>query len=340
MPKPVIAFLLAIFFAEAQDPAPKMKWYKGNTHTHTLNTDGDSVPADVVRWYREQKYNFLVLSDHDSITEVAALNQTYGAPEPPDGERPRAVGHTPFLLIPGEEVTGALDGKAIHLTAINVRRVVTPRTGGTVLETLQRNVDAIRETGGVPIINHPNFLWSLTAAELKAVRNARMVELYNGHPTVNNLGGGGVPSVEQMWDEALSAGVVMWGVAADDAHYFRQPWSSHLALPGRGWIMVRAPRLTAEAIVDAMERGDFYASTGVELAEYQAGEKAVTIAIKETRRTAKYRVQFIGRGGRVLKETYDNPAVYAIRGDEGYVRARITDSNGLTAWTQPMFVRR
>jgi hypothetical protein len=25
------------------------RWYKGNTHTHTLNSDGDSTPDEVVR---------------------------------------------------------------------------------------------------------------------------------------------------------------------------------------------------------------------------------------------------------------------------------------------------
>src|SRR5262245_1668071 len=31
-------------------------WYKGNTHTHTLNSDGDSTPDEVVRWYRSHGY--------------------------------------------------------------------------------------------------------------------------------------------------------------------------------------------------------------------------------------------------------------------------------------------
>src|SRR5262249_35562070 len=34
-------------------PEPSRHWYKGNTHTHTLNSDGDSTPDDVVKWYRE-----------------------------------------------------------------------------------------------------------------------------------------------------------------------------------------------------------------------------------------------------------------------------------------------
>ena len=54
--------------AAAQTP-PLLHWYKGNTHTHTLNSDGDSTPDDVVRWYREHGYRFLVLSDHNFLTE-------------------------------------------------------------------------------------------------------------------------------------------------------------------------------------------------------------------------------------------------------------------------------
>ena len=45
-----------------------LRWYKGNTHTHTLNSDGDSTPDDVVRWYREHGYQFLVLTDHNFLT--------------------------------------------------------------------------------------------------------------------------------------------------------------------------------------------------------------------------------------------------------------------------------
>ena len=50
---------------------------------------------------------------------------------------------------------------------------------------------------------------------------------------------------------------------------------------------------------------------------------------------SKYRVQFVGRGGKVLAETIDNPATYTFKGGEGYVRARVIESNGAMAWVQP-----
>ena len=44
--------------------------------------------------------------------------------------------------------------------------------------------------------------------------------------------------------------------------------------------MVRAPHLTAEAMVKAMETGDFYASTGVTLSDIRREGDLLTLAIK------------------------------------------------------------
>src|SRR6188508_2948403 len=73
-------------------------WFKGNTHTHTINSDGDSTPDEVVRWYREHGYQFLVLTDHNYLTAVDGLNAVHGADER-------------FLVVKGEEVTDRFDGK-------------------------------------------------------------------------------------------------------------------------------------------------------------------------------------------------------------------------------------
>jgi hypothetical protein len=41
--------------------------------------------------------------------------------------------------------------------------------------------------------------------------------------------------------------------------------------------------------------------------------------------------------GAILGEAIASPAVYQFKGDELYVRARILDSNGRIAWTQPVW---
>ena len=304
--------------------AADLRWFKGNTHTHTLNSDGDSSPDDVVRWYREHGYHFLVLTDHNYLTSVEALNALQGA----SGK---------FLILRGEEVTDRFAGKPLHVNGLNVANLVTPQGGSSVPDVLQRNVDAIRRESGVPHINHPNFGWAMTVAELQQVKNNKLFEIFNGHPQTNNLGGGGVPSLEQAWDTILSDGTVLYGIAVDDAHIFKQPGNPDVAGPGRGWVMVQADRLEPAALLDAMEQGRFYASTGVELADYRVTATSITVAVKATA-FSKYRIQFIGNGGRVLAESLEPKASYEFRGDEGYVRAKILESNGRIAWCQPVTV--
>ncbi len=301
-----------------------LHWYKGNTHTHTLNSDGDSSPDDVARWYREHGYQFLVLSDHNFLTSVDGLNALFGA----DNQ---------FLIIPGEEITDAVGGKPLHINGLAVDRVVQPAGGATIAEALQKDIDNIRAANGAPHLNHPNFGWAVTAADIARVKNDKLFEIFNGHPMVNNLGGGGMPGLEEMWDVILSSGKLLFGLATDDAHHFKRAGDPSAAGPGRGWVVVRAARLAPRDIIDALERGDFYASTGVELSDVQRSPKRVSISIKADS-WSRYTTRFIGRDGKVLAESATNPATYDVRGDEGYVRAVVLESNGKKAWVQPVML--
>ena len=85
----VCVALAASAALSAQPRSEQARWFKGTTHTHTLNSDGDSTPDEVVRWYREHGYQFLVLTDHNFLTSIDALNALHGADQK-------------FLLIRGE----------------------------------------------------------------------------------------------------------------------------------------------------------------------------------------------------------------------------------------------
>jgi hypothetical protein len=310
----------------AQGAPVPMRWYKGNTHTHTINNGGDSTPDEVVRWYRSHGYQFLVLTDHNFLTRVDGLNAIHGADEK-------------FLVVPGEEVTAQAEKKPVHINGLDLKRVVEAYNGASVAETLQRNIDGIRTASGVPHINHPNFQWGLTTDDLRQARNYKLFEIHNGHPSVNNVGGGGVPGLEEVWDRLLSNGTMVYGMATDDAHVFKDPGNPMVSGPGRGWVMVRAPRLEAGALMAALERGDFYASTGVVLDEVIATAGSLAVKVR-AEGVSKYRVQFIGDGGRVLREVSEPSASYTFTGEEKYVRAKIIESNGRMAWVQPVSVSR
>ena len=121
------------------------KWFKGNIHTHTTESDGDAAPEKVVSWYRRHGYDFLVLSDHNHLT---LLNYDAGKRR---FKRP--------LMVPGEEVSVNIhEGiTAIHVNGIGISRVVEPIDAGEVVPTLQASINAILEAGGIASINHPKL---------------------------------------------------------------------------------------------------------------------------------------------------------------------------------------
>ena len=268
-----------------------------------------------------------------------------------------------FLLLPGQEITQWTDDpkrSSAHVNAlfthevifpIGVRKCLGSGCGAyvpkeTPLETtFKANIAAVLAQDGIAQVNHPNYRWSVKPEDLYNIPDGTLLEIWNGQGHINNLGGevapGDVrPSAEGFWDILLSRGKRVWGVGSDDSHDFAGPGVNDPsgAAPGQAWIVVRAPDLTAEAIKSALEGGDFYASTGVELDDCQASPKQVTIKLKENRFPTKYRTQFIGKNGRLLQESAANPAIYDVKGVEGYVRGRVTDSNGKMAWTQPVFL--
>jgi len=338
--------------ATAQTSAPKAPgpgvWYKGIVHAHA-NWGVPQLPTTspdvVVRWYREHNYNFVSVTDLNYYTPPEGLKALFDAP----GR---------FLVVPGTEPSKdpiQPGNKIVDTIGIGITGPVDAPTGETVALVLDSEAKAIRRAGGLPIAAHPNLTYALTAADLISsdqTAGPRFFEVWNTEPGMNNLGGGGKPSTEQIWDEVLSTGRVMYGTAVDDSHHFYDFISSRetgspLSNPGKAWIEVRARELSVAAIIEAMERGDFYATTGVVLLSYEASSAAVRIGLSDQTRDLGwslpganpqlYRTEFIGRGGKVLKVDESLNPVYEFTGNELYVRARITSSDGLVAWTQPVF---
>lgn len=277
-----------------------------------------------------------------------------------------------FLLVMGEEIT---DAGGAHVNVVNAGTALLPRGGADAAARTRANLAAVseqRQRDGRPtaaIVNHPNFVWALTPDDLAGLRDARLFEVYSGHTMTNITGDEERPGTERMWDLALSqryatgAGPI-YGVATDDAHDYR-PHHGTVSRPGRGWVVVRSTALTPEHLVDALNAGDFYASTGVILHDVNMDAARIRIEI-EPDPGATYRTQFIGtrraaaggaaggsvKGadiGVVLAEVEGIVAEYMLRGDEQYVRAKVVSSRpqidpttgreiGIeAAWVQPLW---
>jgi hypothetical protein len=282
-----------------------------------------------------------------------------------------------FLLIPSLEVTSSWKrpktatepelGGPVHMNLTNPVAHVAPVAADNAVEIMQRSVDAVlaqREKTGQPMflhLNHPNFVWGVTAEELMQVHGEKFFEVYNGHPTVHNEGDATRLSTDQIWDVVLTRRLaelkleVVYGIGTDDSHDYHNLILGK-ANPFRGWVMVRARHLTPESIVLAMEAGDFYTSSGVTLAEVTRTEKSLSVEI-QAEPGVTYTTQFIGtrRGydptsqiipppaneaarktlphrryskdvGAIFAEVSGVHAAYTLKGDELYVRAKIISS--------------
>jgi len=324
------------------------KWYRGNTHTHTkLSGHGDATPEEVVAWYHAHQYNFLVLSEHNRFID------------PEKVELPTPL-RQDFILVPGLELTGK---KNIHTTALNVKEVPNPNFDSEhPHEIVQNHVDLILGLGGKPIINHPNWIYALSGKQLLQVNRVEMMELYNGHPDVNNAGDKKHESTERIWDQLLVSGKKMYAVASDDAHHFHSI-KPELSNPGRGWIMVKASELSANALLESLGKGHFYASNGVMLKDVSTEGQTYKVEIDEEAsatvlknenpagKPCKIKAQysdiiFLGPKLKVLARSKNKPsATFDLKTLQlPFVRAKISLCRKVGssyrifhAWTQPYF---
>ncbi|MCA8963696.1 MAG: hypothetical protein H6838_11815 [Planctomycetes bacterium] len=265
-----------------------------------------------------------------------------------------------FLLIPAEEITSGFDKKPIHINASNVAEVIAAQQGTSVEDVIRKTLLAVQhhaEEHHRPVLahlNHPNFGWGVTAEELAHVVEERFFEVYNGHPSVHHLGDETRPGVEKLWDIANTIrlrdlhGPVLFGLGTDDSHNYHNATGS---TPGRGWVMVKARELTAAALIEAIECGDFYASSGVVLDDVRRGRSELAIDIHAAQ-GATYVTEFIGTRvgsehiGEVFARVEGLHPSYRLRGDELFVRATVTSSLApenpvfegqfRQAWVQPV----
>lgn len=265
-----------------------------------------------------------------------------------------------FHIIQSEEITDQFEGKPLHLNATNIQALIEPQGGSSVLDVLQNNIDAViqqrAQTGESVIVhvNHPNFGYAVSVHDMIALKGERFFEVYNGHPAVHNLGDSIHIGTEEMWDliniAYLQAGKpLMYGLATDDSHHYHE-FDSKWSNSGRGWVRVAADSLETDALIAAMESGDFYASTGVELLDLVVEDNRLSLVV-DAEAGVQYEIAFIGcKTGesqtKVLQQSTGTEAHFQLEKDHLFVRARILSDKDHPnpvehilkeqAWTQPV----
>ncbi len=154
--------LLALAAPLAAQDHDTRGWFKGNTHTHSLWSDGNDFPEMIFDWYRSKGYHFVGMSDHnvlqegekwldleairkrqkavgrDAVTKAEArFGKDWLKRETREGKEGivlktldecRAVLEKPgeFYLLPAEEMSNSGRKQPVHINILNLDEVIEP----------------------------------------------------------------------------------------------------------------------------------------------------------------------------------------------------------------------
>lgn len=275
-------------------------WLRGNLHTHTKRSDGSISPQSMVMVYAAQGYDFLALSDHD---------------QPPVAMD--AMDDCGLLLLPAVEIT--VEDR--HVLNIGAKGLLPTKKG------FQTLLDEIQVAGGLSVLCHPSweeqfnhYPWE----QLTTLKNYAGIEIYNGlcldHP--------GSHLAVDKWDRLLSLGRRVLGFANDDAHT-----PDDIA---RGWNMALVGKRTPDALLAALRRGSFYASSGVTIERIICEDNKLIVCSQDAQQIAVF-----GRHGmRICQVVGPELRLDATNFTGPYLRVECYGAGGAMAWTQPIYVHR
>lgn len=291
--------------------------YKGNLHSHTTRSDGAYALEKVIQGYREKGYHFLCISDH---------HKYYVSNPAPEEE---------FVIIDGME--GEVGDSNYHIHALadysrNVDKRFLPESVCPINleQTPQETIDEYIGLGNICIINHPR--WSkMEYEELLDVDHYLGIEIYNHGCDRESLTGYSV----DYWDYLLRKGKRICGFASDDAHAADIDCADSEFFGG--WIVVSAPTLNQQAIMDSMKQGDFYSSNGPAILSIEKEGTLVSVKTGPVKSIAfitypEHGLNVYDKDGKDICE-----AQYKIHSNTEYVRIEITDGFGKKAWSNPIY---
>ena len=275
-------------------------YYKLGLHIHTTLSDGAKTPEEVAREYAADGYDAIAFTDHWCYGESRTLEG--------------------LTVLSGCEynLNGDPYGRGVmHIVGIGMQYPLAV----TEQSSRQEIVDAIRKAGGIAVLAHPN--WSLNGVEdLAALEGITATEIYNAvseaHNSMRAYSGHFV-------DLCANRGLYPYLFATDDAHYYDGSDNR------RGWIMVKAEECSEKALLDAICRGDFYASQGPQLHVERKGD---TLVIDSSPCSVIGTLSNnVWLPDRVLRGENLTHFEYRIKSKEQWVRVEVQDENGRYAWS-------
>ena len=328
---------------------PAAKYFKANLHTHSTITDGKFSPAELKELYKKHGYQILAITDHNVVVDHSALNDA------------------DFLLLTAGEFgiseagQNSMYKKSYHLNLIsrkpdNLWQPTLPKKPREVTlpylalvespdmeqrydpEQINEIIAQCNDHDFLVMYNHPN--WSLQDyTDYAPLKGLWAMEICN----YSCLYTGRDPYSAWVYRDMLALGNRLFPVGSDDMHTIK----GHAG----AWIMVGAEALTYERVIRALEKGDFYASTGPEIHSLTLDGSQLKITCSDARSVAlESDCRFVQQvmpehNATLLREaSFDlTPWMEASqasgRAEEAYIRLTVYDPYGDRAYTRAFYLR-
>jgi hypothetical protein len=280
-------------------------FHKTQLHTHSsISYDSKVPPEQVIKSYQNDDYDILAITDHDKLSDLSAHSTDK------------------MLILPGIEETVPVLFWPIplgkHMVLINpVNR--RPHTG-----SVQDRLDQAANSDSLVMPAHLSWRGGAGTGrwypeEFYELKNLHFIEIENPHSRD--------PLDLTIWHKLIIKGGPehpVWGVAVDDSH----SGSNH-----SGWIMVKTTRLDLPSFITSMNKGAFYATTW---------PSALEITVERTKvlvhSPGAVWIRLFNAQNQVIMASRSEHTVYQSYGDEGFIRVEVSDRNGHTSWSQPMWL--
>jgi hypothetical protein len=293
------------------------EWLRCALHAHTTESDGELAPDLLASHYARAGYDLLAVTDHWKRTEATAEH---------------------VLVLPSVELNCVLPGdRDGHVLGFGLLCEPDELAAlGEQYGDLESTAGWIRARGGVAYLAHP-YWTGVTPGSLALPENVTGIEVYNAGCELEV--GRGLSAVH--WDELAESGRLCPAIATDDSHH--PGFDSDFA-----WTWVRAAERTAAAVLDALERGSFYSSSGPVLRDVSRENGYIDVACSPCRSVVLVSGRQIGAAVNAGRLGYVHRARVLETDGESLVRARleipraarhvrveITDAAGRKAWANP-----
>lgn len=328
--------------------SPNKKQYKANLHCHSVLSDGCRTPNELKEMYRSRGYDILAITDHERPVEHQALSEKdfmmltgyecYIRPNP-EGKYDAYQEEIHLNLF-------AKDPKNVKMICFNdhysrylkrdhalegLERVGSEKPREATTEYVNEYIRTAKEYGYIVAYNHP--YWSMEdEAKILSYEGLFSVEMCNYSSwLINRLEYNGA-----LYDKMLCNGKHIFCHGSDDNHN-NFPEGHPLSDSFGSFTMIYPEKFTYESVIEAMEKGNMYASMGPVFHRVSVDGDTVRIECSDVT------CAFLYTGSKAPQHAYAekgnclNLIEFKIDPRARYIRISIQDSEGKWADTRGFF---